>query len=392
MIQCSFILSLFITSSTYGQLSDDYDFDFLKYKIQIDEKYNSSIDGVMGPSPLSLQSLIQDRNQFHNYEEFLKYLKDKAPEIFDRPVFLHHTGSLQRATFNNPRVLLFGRGAVLSLAQPLPFETPKVEMIEWSPNKQSFQMGEIEFIGPGDIKIEANPKRCLACHGDNPNPIWAPYDLWPKAYGAKAGTIASKPEQSHYQNFISHVNKVGIYRHLPMDRLTLKSSLESYTQFLFTLNNLRWMSLLKSKKETIKHFQYALTATLNGCTLPIQKAGRSQYKVNDFFPPHIASSMPFPKKFFEEDGQKSREKLLKYLQATYERIFPEAQYSFEVNRRLDFEVPIIAHSRYILENLGFNWRDISMGHGENDYSIQNPSLLYTDLGTSLIFYNPSPLP
>lgn len=365
--------------------------------VPIDPQYDYSLEGIMGNSPLTLESFVRDRNggQFNNYDEFLVYLKNRAPELFERPVFLHHTGSLQYATFEEPRVLLFGRGAVLAFERsPNQEGVGRVEMIEFNPDEGRFQPGEISFFGKHNIKMESEPKKCSSCHGKNPNPIWAPYSAWPKAFRSNGGFFwESEIEQEYYRNFRDRKNKVGIYKYVKAEAPeNHDNSILEYTQFLSVLNNMRMMSILRQNNHLIKPFRYTLAAILNGCTNETRKKPKKDrtYQLEEFLPPHISTLLTIPIEHFKEDGRKAREKFVAYLQEFHKNIFGTDRTDIPVlTDNFIREENLLTELRYILENLGLPWRDLAMGHGENDYIVQTAAVTQFDLMNTFITYDRS---
>lgn len=352
--------------------------------ISIDSQYSYSFDErFVGPSPVTLEGLINNKRQFNNYDEFLVYLKRVLPELFERPIFLHHTGSLQRASFEEPRVLLFGRGIVLAFDN-----TTKVEMMEFDLDEGRFRMGEISFHNR-DIKIEIDPPKCLSCHGNNPNPIWNPYNIWIKAFRSQVDW-GSPQEQEYYQRFRDRENKTGIYKYVEIKSPEFPdNSIEHYTQFLSMLNFLRMMSLLKQNDTLIRPFRYVLAAIINGCTSTVNmyRVGRI-YKIEEFLPPHVIPLMEIPKRHYDEDGRRASRRLVSHLEESYGRMFGITKFYHHLHLFLSQDHRLVTDLRYILENLGLPWREFTMGHGENDYAITSPYFTHFDLMNAFISYAP----
>lgn len=368
--------------------------EFYDYLIDLDSEYKPQTISVLGQDPLTLDSFQRDRSQYKSYSEFLNYLKQRAPELYRQPILLHHTGSIQKASFTEPRVLLFGGGSVLSFDYQKETQVHRVEMIQYNPEQANYQMGELRFFSNGQVEFEANPTRCVACHGRQPKPIWAPYDLWAKSYGVLAGTMVSGPEKAHFKEFQQKQDWPEIYGFIRrgVTDFNHKRSLESYTQYLSTINQLRIMTSLKSKAQ-LKPFRYALMAALNGCTsYAPMGGGRPEQEIvemEDYLPESLKNSFPLPHSFFVQDSKASREKFIQYTYESYQRMFGSIDIDLEVTRRLDSNNGLVASIRYLTENLGIDWRQYILGHGENDYSITTPSNLPFDLGTVGVYFDPS---
>src|SRR4051812_17707692 len=87
------------------------------FPLRLDAANRLDLSALLSKDPINEFKLRLIAEHATSYDDFVSDLKNSAPEVFDRAVFLHHSGSLQRATFESPRVLLFGRGAVLAFSE-----------------------------------------------------------------------------------------------------------------------------------------------------------------------------------------------------------------------------------------------------------------------------------
>lgn len=132
-----------------------------------------------------VKRLIED-NDADTLDKFVKAL----PEEFRRQyVLMTSTQSAHQATKLRPRVIMMGNGCRLILAFSGALTDPNyeaLEAIEFDEQKAVFVFREIRFDrrhrNPPHIS-EANPSRCLDCHGASPRPNWEPAMGWEGAIG-----------------------------------------------------------------------------------------------------------------------------------------------------------------------------------------------------------------
>lgn len=130
--------------------------------------------------------------------------------------------SLQAASLENPRVILYGPDARLVLtfngvAAQRGFRA--VETLEFDTATREFRLRELEFPeGPGGAAAvrlsEANPARCTRCHGSPPRPLWDSFPLWPGAYGERYGVSLSARERAGLARFLAQQAAHPRYRYL----------------------------------------------------------------------------------------------------------------------------------------------------------------------------------
>jgi hypothetical protein len=120
---------------------------------------------------------------------------------------MHGTLSRQAANFTQPRVIMTGPTAHLTIAfnagdptTPWGFGTKspaadpaaakELEMIQFRDDTDSFEFRTLDFAQGKRVKIsEPNPTLCQSCHGGiapgtTPRPNWEPYPYWPGAFGS----------------------------------------------------------------------------------------------------------------------------------------------------------------------------------------------------------------
>lgn len=130
--------------------------------------------------------------------------------------FAYSTEAAQKASPDFPQTILFGRDGKLLLAFNGDPKLPgyrSIETIEFKENTKTFELREIEFSNSGVVFSEANPQKCLNCHGVAPKPLWDNWTFWPGKFRGEMERFYSK-EWSFYQRF--QKNRLGNrYRHIP---------------------------------------------------------------------------------------------------------------------------------------------------------------------------------
>ena len=139
----AFCLSLVSVLASDASAQPEQDFSVFSYDLSAE--YELSLSPMLGETKLTRELLQSESHKFSTYNQFLDYLQDLAPEIFERPIMLHHSGSLQSASFENPRVILFGRGAMLTFSEQPGRLDKSVEMLEYDENSAEFVATEIKF-------------------------------------------------------------------------------------------------------------------------------------------------------------------------------------------------------------------------------------------------------
>lgn len=197
--------------------------------------------------------------------------------------------SLQDASFESPRAVLFGRSAHFVLtfngeASQRGFDA--VETMEFDSETHGFVFREIQFAPgqPQSVSISApNPPRCVACHGQPARPIWDVAPLWPGVYGERYGAGLSAVEQRGMQRFLAAQEAHPRYRNLSniaalAERRTyVASARDAYNSvaseppnarlsvLLANLNVNSILSSLASRPGFAAHLDALLAASSTGC-------------------------------------------------------------------------------------------------------------------------------
>jgi mono/diheme cytochrome c family protein len=148
--------------------------------------------------------LVQERD-VRSVEQLLPLLPEP---VRSHAVFVFQSRSIQGATPDHPRTILYSEHADLVLAFSTVPQLPgydAVEALTFDPEAARFELREIRF--PGDrgpaTFSEANPARCLRCHGEAARPIWDAAPTWPGVYGQRYRGELSSSEREGLQSFLS---------------------------------------------------------------------------------------------------------------------------------------------------------------------------------------------
>lgn len=174
--------------------------------------------GAAGFDFRALQSILESRS-IGSVEELLSALP--APQR-SRYALMFASRSLQGATAENPRVILFGPDARFVLTfngSPAERGFRVVETMEFDDTSKAFRLRELVFPerpGADDrvVVSEVNSPRCLRCHGSPPLPVWDSFPLWPGAYGERYGARLSPAERAGLSAFLARQPAHPRYRYL----------------------------------------------------------------------------------------------------------------------------------------------------------------------------------
>lgn len=166
-----------------------------------------ALTGLIGEEPV------------HSAEDLLARL----PETFrSRYVLVFNSRSLQGASFENPRVILFSADARLVLTfngAPSQRGYAAIETMEFDPAASQFVLRELAFsataAGRSEMQVsQPNPSKCLVCHGNPARPLWDSFPSWPGVYGENYQAPLSREEREGLDAFSTHQAQDPRYRYL----------------------------------------------------------------------------------------------------------------------------------------------------------------------------------
>ena len=170
-----------------------------------------AVVGSMALADLRFREIagIANRHSPRSVEAFLERL---PAEIFQDYVLMRESRSLQFASANEPRVILFGGGGNLVVAYG--GHGNSVEAIEFNRKRKRWDFYRIDFSRNAAPEVSpANPKTCTNCHGNPLRPNWDPYAYWPGAYDELESW--TEEEQAQYADFLRMSGRSDRYRRLP---------------------------------------------------------------------------------------------------------------------------------------------------------------------------------
>lgn len=182
---------------------------------------------------LSFEELAKfvDENKVTTLDELMQELPG---EILANPLLSYDSRALNThlISFKTPRIVLFNKDASLVLAltanpgsEAIRDGLDKLEVISFNRNTAKFEFRDIPFDGkekPFARATEVNPPVCLACHGQNPRPLFEDYNAWPGFFGSfsQEGYAAKDtPEYDGLQLFLKNYAQLPRYKHLDLSRV-----------------------------------------------------------------------------------------------------------------------------------------------------------------------------
>jgi len=155
----------------------------------------------------SLQSLLSHQD-IGSVEELIAAL---PPAQRNRFALVFDSRSLQGASLENPRVILYGPDArfiVTFNGSPAQRGFRVVETMEFDDDSKEFRLRELVFperaAGVDKVVVsEVNPQHCARCHGAPARPVWDTFPLWPGAYGERYRARLSARERTGLAAFLA---------------------------------------------------------------------------------------------------------------------------------------------------------------------------------------------
>lgn len=157
------------------------------------QRYGPAIP-VDGGEPFTIERLAELAARSESIEATLAAL---PPGLRSRYVLMYRSRSLQGASFEAPRAILFEDDGSFVVSfnggDPQMRGHDKLEAVQFRETERRWEFREIDFSSGEPRLSEANPRKCLECHQSprrqdvDPRPNWEPYLTWPGAYAGVDG-------------------------------------------------------------------------------------------------------------------------------------------------------------------------------------------------------------
>jgi hypothetical protein len=161
-------------------------------------------------------------------------LKDLPLDLRSNFTLLKKSDSLQEASPESPRVLLFGIDGKTMITyngdrKQQGFNS--LEFVEINESTSALEFREMIFpeedSNQGKVDFSAvNPEKCMACHGPSPHYIWSSYDKWPNAFGSVDDILEMTPDEERALKELKS-KKENHPRYSPLDFYKEKENLSS---------------------------------------------------------------------------------------------------------------------------------------------------------------------
>jgi hypothetical protein len=247
----------------------------------------AGVDG-QGAGFAALQALIESRG-IRSIDELVPALPES---LRSRHVLVFESRSVQGASRRSPRAILYthdGRFVATFNGESDQAGYRSLETMEFDGAARSFRFREVTFPEGASARFsELDPPRCLACHGDDPRPIWDAYPVWPGVYSGPEDASPGADEATSYAAFFEARDSSPRYRQLAglrpatdarAERATVgsaayegKSQLSANAQFGVLLQALAFHVIARevTASPRYRRHRYALLAALDAQCLQIE--------------------------------------------------------------------------------------------------------------------------
>jgi hypothetical protein len=249
----------------------------------------SSVSRAADFSYEDLTNLIQSQG-LKSVEEVLPRL---PIEMRTNYTLMYFSRSLQSATSDFPRAILFGENGKLTCAfngDPSQYGYDSMECFQFRSEERRFDFRQIQFPTSqnGLDKVQFSlPNQtvdrsvsCLVCHSKDPRPNWDNYNFWPAAYGEHEDNLGLN--EGLYQKYIGHRDDHPRYKWLIQEKFSLapyrKSSQDvsvahrpnfRMSDIFGRLNGLRAARILSENLPSWERWAYVVAAFK--CSLTFQQ-------------------------------------------------------------------------------------------------------------------------
>ncbi|NRA68271.1 MAG: hypothetical protein HRU19_27550 [Pseudobacteriovorax sp.] len=341
------------------------------------------IDNLVPPSRMTIDELSLMAESSTDINDFMSRLFRASPVLRDNFVMMHTTGSLQRASFDAPRVIVFGDGYFISF-NTTQGAKPTVEVIALNDDYE-FTFLDLDFSRSNTV--EKDPEVCAGCHGNNALPIWEPYDFWPNAYGSHISRFGTTKERDLYNQLVSRSDGVFQYLRFAPIRNNFNGVVESFTQYAYGLGMLAMVKQWSRQAERLDPYFYAMLGALEGC-FNFGSVDAASSDLKTFFPRshHAVIDREFLR--YVEQTRTERQAFKNYLIGKYDRNFDGSPTLFPIdhNRLID-EVMPVATLKFLFDKRGLVFESFMMSQGQNPGFLQVPGNFEKTLQSAMFAYD-----
>jgi hypothetical protein len=336
-----------------------------------------------------LKNLIADpKANIKSIDDLVACLPDPFRKNY---ILMFKSQSIQFASYQKPRAILFGPDASLMLAfsgEPNKQNYNSLEVTQFREDKARFDFKEIKFSDQGVAKVNESPTSCVQCHRADPRPNWDAYNHWRGAYFGRDSQIPSDSEESkNYEAFLNGPKKEGRYKWLEEQSYagSARYGYEGHTTEMprtldndLTYMNMKRVSRKMTESPAFEFYKYAIFAASLSCSKP-----------EDFIPTDLLAAQ------FHRGLDTYEDETKDWMDYDLEQRQSEAPNNDHGIPPVIFERGYNGHSepiqnihtigfwRFLMENRGIKTNDWTMNVDPNLYSF------YDGSGRSLEFVIPS---
>jgi hypothetical protein len=199
--------------------------------------YDHPEKNLPSPSFSEVEKILRS-GKVRTIPELLSWYQGAYPDVLSRFTLMRESESLQGASPENPRVIVYGPRAELIFTFNGHSNQKGYDVVEWiefDKQQSKFRFFETGFDREGQRFAEvseANPAKCMQCHGVSLRPIWEQYDFWPGAYGEDDDALIQF-EGVKYPPFISDPDRRARHTLHRQQFLSFRDSAKTHERYRF---------------------------------------------------------------------------------------------------------------------------------------------------------------
>lgn len=362
------ILSLvfFFTGFSYQAFAIDYCEDFSAF--------------LKAKSPLSVDGLLSEMAKTPQWNA-----------VLGNYIFMYKSKSLQQATPTDPRVIVYAPDATMLFAFLNGPQNGRdaVELICWRPARKVFEFFELNFDGKQSPNMDAknaNPGKCLLCHGTNPRPNWEAYNFWSGSFGSlsrgdNSHMRTDMQEYKYYVDFMNGHRHSGRYQYLPAetppisrgDKMVEFTNSYSHEPNRTILDQLTPLNVARIGNIVTSHPLFQAFQPAFQCLSP-------SFDIESFMPPQLKNgglSYVQTRQEIIETHRREFEKRLADLAPFNAQVpgdtdrMPMDFVTYNQSKTLSDET--VARLRYLLDRMGISFSRLSYGFDSGTYDFTSGS-------------------